>query len=168
MKHHEHFMQIALDEAGIALDANEFPVGCVLVFRDEVIAKGRRTNSLVKTVNELDHAEITALRNLGENHVDTDRSEIIAYTTMEPCLMCYSALLLNGIRTIVYGYEDAMGGGTSLPLGLLNPLYSQMKVLLIPHVLRDKSLELFKKFFSNPENKYRKESLLAEYTLAQP
>ena len=161
-------MQIALDEAGIALDANEFPVGCVLVFRDEVIAKGRRTNSLVKTVNELDHAEITALRNLNENHADTDRSNIIAYTTMEPCLMCYGALLLNGIRTIVYGYEDAMGGGTSLPLDLLNPLYKQMKVLLIPHVLRDKSLELFKKFFSNPKNQYWKESLLAEYTLAQP
>lgn len=161
-------MQTALDEAGLALEADEFPVGCVLVHRDGIIARGRRANSRPdKRPNEIDHGEIMALRELALNHPDLDRSEIIAYTTMEPCLMCYGALLLNGIRTIVYAYEDAMGGGTSLPLEQLNPLYRQMKVKVIPHVLREQSLKLFKQFFADPDHGYWKESLLAEYTMKQ-
>ncbi len=161
-------MQAALDEAGLALEAGEFPVGCVLVYRDEIIVRGRRANSRPgKRPNELDHGEIMALRELTMDHPDLDRSKIIAYTTMEPCLMCYGALLLNGIRTIVYAYEDAMGGGTSLPLEQLNPLYRQIKVKVIPHVLREQSLKLFKRFFADPDHGYWRGSTLAEYTLRQ-
>ena len=84
--------------------------------------------------------------------------------------MCYSAMLLNGIRTFVYAYEDAMGGGTSLQLTGLPPLYQAMapEVRILPHVLRRESLELFKAFFTSPENNYWQSSLLADYTLAQP
>ena len=79
--------------------------------------------------------------------------------------MCYSTMILNGIRNIVYAYEDVMGGGTNLPLESLKPLYAKMNVNITPHVLREQSLDLFKKFFSNPENLYWKDSLLANYTL---
>ncbi|MBU4034027.1 MAG: nucleoside deaminase, partial [Proteobacteria bacterium] len=92
------------------------------------------------------------------------------YSTMEPCLMCYSTMLLNGIRTFVYAYEDAMGGGTSLQLAHLAPLYQGMEteVRILPNILRQESLTLFKTFFTSPENNYWQDSLLAEYTLAQP
>lgn len=165
---HEKFMQSALAEARQALAANEFPVGCVFVHDGRVIARGRRTHSRPESANELDHAEITAIRDLVTNHPDLDRSQVIAYSTMEPCLMCFSTLLLNGIRTIVYAFEDAMGGGANLPLSELNPLYREMNVTLLPHVRRDESLRLFKEFFTNPENSYWKGSLLAEYILDQP
>jgi tRNA(adenine34) deaminase len=84
--------------------------------------------------------------------------------------MCYSALLLNGIRTFVYGYEDAMGGGTGLQLARLAPLYQAMapQVRILPKILRQESLELFKAFFTSQENNYWQNSLLADYTLAQP
>jgi tRNA(adenine34) deaminase len=84
--------------------------------------------------------------------------------------MCYSAMLLNGIRTFVYAYEDAMGGGTGLQLTGLTPLYQTMapEVRILPHVLRRESLDLFKSFFTSPENNYWQGSLLADYTLAQP
>jgi tRNA(adenine34) deaminase len=42
---------------------------------------------------------------------DIDRSTVTMYCTMEPCLMCFSAILLSGIGRIVYAYEDVMGGG---------------------------------------------------------
>ncbi len=160
-------MQAALDQARIALKAKEFPAGCVLVNHDKIVSTGRRINSFTQSANELDHAEIIALKNFFKNHSGSDMTGVTAYTTMEPCLMCYSALLLNGIRNIVYAYEDAMGGGTSLPLDRLPSLYSQMKISLVPHVLREESLELFRQFFSDPENEYWKESLLSQYTLSQ-
>lgn len=166
MKKHQSFMQLALVEANKALTANEFPVGCVIVSDHEVVAAGRRANS--RNANELDHAEIVALRQLLAAKPDINRASLIVYSTMEPCLMCYATLLLNGVRTIAYGYEDAMGGGTNLDLAKLNPLYQDMQVELIPGLLRKESLALFKRFFANPENDYWRDSLLADYTINQP
>jgi len=76
-------------------------------------------------------------------------------------------LLLNGIRTIVYAYEDIMGGGTRLDLNTLAPLYREMSTAITPHVLRRESLELFKAFFADQDNTYWQDSPLARYTLEQ-
>lgn len=167
---HETFMRLALQQAQLALRNNEFPVGAVIVAEGEAVATGRRENSRNETANELDHAEIVALRDLLARRPDIDRKTLTVYSTMEPCLMCYSTMLLNGIRTFVYAYEDAMGGGTSLQLAHLAPLYQGMEteVRILPHILRQESLALFKTFFTSPENNYWQDSMLAEYTLGQP
>lgn len=166
MQDHEKYMRLALEQAEDALVHGEFPVGCVMVENGQIVADARRKNTH-QAVTEMDHCEILALRNLHEQKQYKVIENVTVYTTMEPCLMCYSTLLLNGIRKIVYSYEDAMGGGTSLPLRLLNPLYSDISMEIIPDILRADSLELFKKFFQNPENTYWKDSLLCEYTLKQ-
>lgn len=167
---HEHFMRLALAEAEAAFVAGEFPVGAVVVAGNELLATGGRTNSRDDGANELDHAEIVALRKILARWPGIDRGGLCFYSTMEPCLMCYSTLLLNGIRTFVYAYEDVMGGGTSLPLGQLAPLYQEMapEVQIVPRVLRRESLALFQRFFQNRENTYWQDSLLATYTLSQP
>jgi tRNA(adenine34) deaminase len=164
---HEEFMRQALAEARLALATNEFPVGCVLVREDTIIARGRRVNSRGPLINELDHAEIMALRELTAGGSLPDRSGITAYCTMEPCLMCYAALLLNGVRNIVFAYEDAMGGGTDVRLAHLTPLYRQQEVVITPFILRAESLVLFREFFENPVNNYWQGSHLAAYTLSQ-
>jgi tRNA(adenine34) deaminase len=163
-------MRLALEQAQQALGDNEFPVGAVIVAKGEPVAAGRRKNSRSETANELDHAEIAALRDLLARRPDIARHTLTIYSTMEPCLMCYSTLLLNGIRTFVYGYEDPMGGGTGLQLAHLAPMYRAMapEVRVLPHILRRESMELFKAFFASPANSYWQGSLLAEYTLAQP
>ena len=167
---HETFMRLALQQAQQALANHEFPVGAVIVAGDEPVAIGRRENSRDETANELDHAEVVALRDLLARRPEIDRRTLTVYSTMEPCLMCYSAMLLNGIRNFIYAYEDAMGGGTGLQLMNLPPLYQAMapEVRILPHILRQESLELFKAFFASPANNYWQGSLLAEYTLAQP
>jgi len=167
---HERFMRLALDQAREALAANEFPVGAVIVADGEVMAAGKRANSLNESATELDHAEIVALRDLLARRPDIARTSLAVYSTMEPCLMCYSTLLLNGVRTIVYAYEDAMGGGTGLRLADLAPLYRAMEpeVRIVPRVLRPESLQLFKEFFTKAENSYWQGSLLERYTLSQP
>ncbi len=160
-------MQEALTEARKALDKGEFPVGCVITRNNQIVARGHRLNSR-NHANELDHAEVSALRSLFQNNGAADTSPLTVYATMEPCLMCFATLILNNVRTIVYAYEDAMGGGTALDFTSLPPLYREMEITVVPHVLRQESLILFKEFFSNPETNYWPDSLLAQYTLNQP
>ena len=160
-------MHRALEHASRALNNDEFPVGCVIVHNEQIVCHGQRANSQGQEANELDHAEISALKLLLSEHPNIPPEEVTVYATLEPCLMCYSTMLLNGIRRIVYAYEDAMGGGTNLNLSTLNPLYQQMEVEITPHICRAESLELFRKFFSNPNNDYWRDSLLEEYTLRQ-
>jgi tRNA(adenine34) deaminase len=162
---YEYFMKMALDQARQALGAGEFPVGCVLVHRNKILATGARKGTTGDGLNEIDHAEIVALQRLLKLEDQVERSRITAFSTMEPCLMCYSALILAGIGKIVYAYEDVMGGGTGCDLSQLNPLYKNSPVKVLPNILRHESLKLFKDYFADPANVYLKQSLLAEYTL---
>jgi tRNA(adenine34) deaminase len=164
---YEYFMKKALDQARKALDAGEFPVGCVLVHQNRILATGARKGSMGNFPNEIDHAEMIALKCVAGMDINTDKKEMVLFTTMEPCLMCLGALILNGIGEVVYAYEDVMGGGTGCNLAGLTPLYRNQKISIVPHILRRQSLELFKAFFQNPENSYWRGSLLAEYTLRQ-
>ncbi|MGD9949726.1 MAG: nucleoside deaminase [Desulfobulbus sp.] len=163
---HERFMDLALDEARQALAEGEFPVGCVMVAGGRIVAKGRRKNSLESSRNEIDHAEIVTLRTLIGEQPHLNLGTVTVYSTMEPCLMCYSTMLLSGIRSFVWAYEDVMGGGANLPLYMLNTLYAQMKVQLVDRIRRAESLHLFQQFFKS--GNYWQESLLARYTMAQP
>ena len=165
IEHDEQFMQVALTEAERALTEGEFPVGCVLVRENQIIAQGRRRNSRTASCNEIDHAEIVTLRKLLAEQANPDCRDVTVYATLEPCLMCYSTLLLSGIRRFVWAYEDIMGGGTSVPLTQLAPLYQDMQVELVPKVLRQESLQLFAQFFQT--HSYWQDSLLATYTCAE-
>ncbi len=162
-----HLMGIALKEARKALARGEFPVGCVLAYGDRVIARGRRKGTTDGGGNELDHAEMVALRRIVKMKQAPEAAAITAYCTMEPCLMCFSALMLHGIGAIVYAYEDAMGGGTACPRARLNPLYRDSRIMIRGGIRRGESLALFKAFFSDPANRYWRASHLSEYTLKQ-
>jgi tRNA(adenine34) deaminase len=160
-----YFMEKALERARIALDAGEFPVGAVLVHGDRVLAHGRRAGTTGGRPNEVEHAEIGALRSLADLPEAPEPGKMTMYCTMEPCLMCYAALILTGIGRIVYAYEDAMGGGTGCDLTSAGPLYAPRRPEIVPYVLRRKSLALFKAFFEASQNTYWRDSLLADYTL---
>jgi tRNA(adenine34) deaminase len=165
---HTRYMQVALDLARAALSRNEFPVGCVLVYNGGIIAQGARRGTRKIIPSELDHAEIMALRELEALTESIDRKQITIYATLEPCLMCYGALMISGVGNIVYAYEDAMGGGTACDRTCLPDLYKNNGIKIIPGICRQESLTLFKTYFRQPEMDYWKGSLLAEYTLAQP
>ena len=178
---HDKWMSEALDLAANALSRGVFPVGCVLVSGDSLVGSGARSHTMPEDVNELDHAEVCALRDwiergrpLGHGN-DTD---ITAYCNLEPCLMCFGALILNGINRIVYAYEDVMGGATGMDLsrpmtgaagpvgGLFNDnLYAESRIEILGGIKRKESLALFKMFFSDPAQSYWKDSLLYKYTL---
>ena len=158
-------MKKALGQAEHALAEGEFPVGCVMVYQDKILVTGSRKGTIGGDRNEIDHAEMVALRRLIEIEDNIDPSKITVFCTMEPCLMCYGALMLAGVGEIVFAYEDVMGGGTGCELSRLKPLYKNSPVTVVAGVMRAESLKIFKSYFSNPANSYWKQSLLAEYTL---
>ena len=168
LEKHTHFMQAALDMARTALSQDEFPVGCVLVYEDRIIASGGRTGTRRAIPSELEHAEMIALRNLEKLPEPMERKDITLYATLEPCLMCFGALLISGIGRVVYAYEDAMGGGTTCDRSRLPTLYKHGGIVIVRGVCRQESLALFKTYFARPDIDYWRDSLLAQYTLSQP
>jgi len=166
---YERFMEAALVQAKKAYDQGQFPVGCVIVQDEKIIATGSRAGTAGEGAffSEIDHAEIRALKSLEFYDGEFRPRDAVLFCTMEPCLMCFSAVILAGIKTIVYAYEDAMGGGTNVDLRSLTPLYQESGVRVVPHVLRQKSLDLFYDFFNKEANLYWKDSFLEAYTLAQ-
>jgi tRNA(adenine34) deaminase len=165
---HEQNMRLALDLAREALDRGEFPVGCIMVYDGRIVATGARRGTVRQIPSELEHAEMIALRRLESGTQTVNREAVTVYATMEPCLMCFGALLIAGIGTIVYAYEDAMGGGTTCDRRGMPPLYRDHCVRIVPGVCRGESLDLFKRYFSDPDSTYWRNSLLADYTLSQP
>jgi tRNA(adenine34) deaminase len=164
---YDHFMGAALKEARKALARGDFPVGCVMVHRDRIVARGSRKGTRDDGRNELDHAEMVALRRLAARSEPVDPLGITVFSTMEPCLMCFSAMMLRGIGEVVYGYEDAMGGGTACDRSRLSALYRDSRIRVRSGVRRGESLVLFKAFFADPHHLYWRGSYLAEYTLKQ-
>ena len=164
---YKHFMGKALKQARKALSAGEFPVGCVIVYQDTILSTGSRKGTLGNFPNEIEHAEIIALKQLIDLRVNIDNNSVVLFTTLEPCMMCLGAMILSGISEIVYAYEDIMGGGTNCDLRKMTPLYKDCGISIVPNILRKESLELFKVFFKNPKNSYWRGSLLAGYTLSQ-
>ncbi len=171
---HEKWMREALKIAQKALDAGEFPVGCVLVGDDKVVGRGGRVNSKGKAQNELDHAEILAIRDWVKK--GKPGRELTIYSTLEPCLMCTGAILISGIKQIVFAYEDVMGGACGIhlerPLSIKGNNVAQYSmyrggVTILPGILREESLKLFKTFFARDNNQYLKGTALEQYTLKE-
>jgi tRNA(adenine34) deaminase len=164
---HETWMRQALATARRALDKDEFPVGCVIIHEGRIVARGERIHTRQALPSEIDHAEIIALKCLEKVDAALDRGRMALYATLEPCLMCFGAVLISGIGTLVYAYEDAMGGGTSCDRTTLPHLYRSSRLNIVSGVCRQESLSLFQDYFKRPQVTYWQDSVLARYTLDQ-
>ncbi|KAI8325769.1 cytidine deaminase-like protein [Martensiomyces pterosporus] len=93
-----------------ALDASEVPVGCVFVRNDEIVGRGRNETNISK--NGSRHAELVAIdRMLASGFKLEDFKTTDLYVTVEPCVMCASALRQMGIRSAFYGCANDRFGG---------------------------------------------------------
>ena len=101
---HSIYMEQALKEAEIAFLEGEVPVGAVLMYKGEIIARGynRRKN----THDITSHAEIEVLRKGGQFFNNHYLQDTVLYVTLEPCPMCLSAILQSGVSTLIYGAKD--------------------------------------------------------------
>ncbi|KAF8425705.1 cytidine deaminase-like protein [Tirmania nivea] len=107
-KHHE-FMRHALEMAEIALKTDEVPVGCVFVHKGEIIGKGM--NDTNRSLCGTRHAEFVALEHILKTKPPSIFQETDLYVTVEPCIMCASALRQLKIRAVYFGcLNDRFGG----------------------------------------------------------
>lgn len=114
-----YFMKQALLEAQAAFQADEIPVGAVVVCRDRIIARAHNQTELLTDVTA--HAEILAItaaaNALGSKYLD----ECTLYVTLEPCPMCAGALAWAQLGRLVYGAVDEKRGFMRFGKGMLHP-----------------------------------------------
>ena len=101
-------MRLALLEAQEAAAEDEVPVGALLVYRDEVIAKDH--NRIVQQKNPLAHAELLVMQAAVKMHPDPWLLDTTLFVTLEPCTMCTGALVLARVKRIVFGAPDPKAG----------------------------------------------------------
>lgn len=116
------FFRQAIHLAEEAEGRGNLPIGAVIVYDGEIIARGM--NSIWQPALELTcHAEMQALRSLPV-HLREYCPQMTLYTTLEPCLMCAGAILLHRIGRLAYGSSDPYGGVTA-SLGSLPPFFKE-------------------------------------------
>ncbi|RPA97448.1 cytidine deaminase-like protein [Choiromyces venosus 120613-1] len=102
-------MQSALQIATSALQSNEVPVGCVFVHDSRIIASGR--NDTNRSLCGTRHAELVAIDKILTTYPPSIFKETDLYVTVEPCIMCASALRQVGIRKVYFGCSNDRFGG---------------------------------------------------------
>ena len=139
-----YFMKKALQEAEIAFEKGEVPVGAVIVVKDRIIARGHNLTEQLHDVTA--HAEmqaITAASNfLGGKYL----YDCTLYVTLEPCQMCAGALYWSQIAKVVFGAYDPQRGFTTMG-GQLHP-----KTELVGGLMEEEAGELIKRFFIQKRN----------------
>ena len=136
----EYFMKKALQEAEMAFDKDEIPVGAIIVIDNKIIARSHNLTELLNDVTA--HAEmqsITAAANfLGGKYL----IGCTLYVTLEPCPMCAGALYWSQISKIVYGASDENRGFVKMGTQL------HPKTAVVSGVLANEASELMKRFFA--------------------
>ncbi|WP_418264095.1 nucleoside deaminase [Flavobacterium faecale] len=136
----EYFMKKALNEAEIAFEKGEIPVGALVVINDRIIARSHNLTELLNDVTA--HAEmqaITAAANfLGGKYL----KDCTLYVTLEPCQMCAGALYWSQVSKIVFGASDTHRGFEKMG-GRLHP-----KTSVVRGILADEAADLMKRFFT--------------------
>lgn len=157
------FMEMAIDEARIAFGEGNFPVGAVLVIDGELIGKER--NSISSDENWISHAEMKLLykhSSLIKKSIKEKNSIVTIYMSLEPCLMCFGASVLNRITNIIYACPDPFTGGTNIELDTLPIGYKRMWPKVSGGLMKDISCDLVMKSMKK-QNTEKWDEALDEY-----
>ncbi|KAL7643955.1 UNVERIFIED_CONTAM: hypothetical protein RMT77_005967 [Armadillidium vulgare] len=144
----ESWMKAAFDKAQEALSKGEVPVGCVIVYKDEIIASGR--NTVNETKNATRHAEINALDALFEycniKHVAYEDllKDCSLYVTVEPCIMCIEALGNLKLGKLIFGCSNDRFGGCG---SVVNRHLEYRSMEIVKDIQKEKAIELLKQFY---------------------
>jgi tRNA(adenine34) deaminase len=139
-------MQRALDLARTAAQANEVPVGAVVVLGDAIIAEG--ANRPLGAHDPTAHAEIIALRAAGQARESYRLGGCTLYVTLEPCVMCASAIVHARIDRVVFGAWDPKAGAAGSTCDVFRMPAMNHRVDVFGGVLAEECGRLLTEFFS--------------------
>jgi tRNA(adenine34) deaminase len=157
----EYLMREALRQAQKAYDANEVPVGAVVVRAGKIIARAYNQVELLKDATA--HAEMLALTQAEAAVGDWRLTDCDLYVTKEPCLMCAGALVHTRIRRVIFGCPDPSAGAAGSVMNLLQMPTLNHRCDITSGVLQDECAAILQNFFrkcrgeqepkiANPEN----------------
>jgi len=137
----EYFMKMAFQEAQLALEKDEVPIGCVVISNDRVLAK---SHNLTETLNDVTaHAEMQAITSAANYLGGKYLQNCTLYVTLEPCVMCAGALNWSQISKVVIGARDEQRGFINKGLSL------HPKTEIVSGIMENECSEIVKTFFRN-------------------
>lgn len=150
MTREEKYMQLAIEQAAIAAENGEVPVGAVVVYKDNVIAAAHNTRETDKCATA--HAEIKAIEEACRVRGGWRLFDCELYVTLEPCVMCAGAAVNARIDKIVYGASDIRFGALGSVMDVMSyPLNHKCEV--VGGVLGDQCRSMLTYFFKDRRNK---------------
>jgi tRNA(adenine34) deaminase len=136
----EYFMRIALQQAEIAFDEGEIPVGAIVVCQNQIIAKAYNQTERLNDVTA--HAEMLAITSAAQTLGSKYLKDCTLYVTLEPCVMCGGAIFWSQLSKIVWGASDAKRGFQRIQPSIVHP-----KSRVVLNVLQSECEEILKRFF---------------------
>ena len=141
----ERYMRMAIDQAFIAEENGDVPIGCVIVYEGRVI--GRAYNQREQLHDPTAHAEIVALTQAAEVIGNWRLHGCTIYVTLEPCPMCAGALVLARLDRLVFGTDDPKTGACGSLYNIVQDARLNHRLEVTPHILQPDCQEQLQAFF---------------------
>jgi tRNA(adenine34) deaminase len=142
---HEFFMQEALQEAHLALQSAEVPVGAVVVVNNVIVGRGHNQRQTLPDPTA--HAEMLALRQAAQHLGHWQLIAATLYVTLEPCIMCLGAAVLSRIGCLVFGCKDPKAGACGSQFDILGMRRLNHTFVVVGGVCEDEASALLRGFF---------------------
>ncbi|MCB0730570.1 MAG: nucleoside deaminase [Ignavibacteriae bacterium] len=138
-------MFAALQEAELALEENEVPIGAVVVHENKIIGRGHNQTQMLNDATA--HAEIIAITAASNNLQSKYLENCDIYITVEPCIMCAGAILLSHLKRVYFGtFEPKLGAAGSIYNLLENNKYNH-SIEIYSGIYADESKHLMQSYF---------------------
>jgi tRNA(adenine34) deaminase len=149
----ERYMRLAIEQAGIAEENGDVPIGAVIVHNGQII--GKAYNQREQLQDPTAHAEIIALTQAAAALESWRLEGCTVYVTLEPCPMCAGALVLARIDRLVYGCDDPKTGAVKSLYNIVTDSRLNHRIEVISGVLAEQCSNLLEQFFQKrrQENK---------------
>lgn len=142
---HATFMRVALNEARIAFEQDEVPVGAVVVRDGRIIGRGHNQKETLRDPTA--HAEMLAITAASSAVGDWRLTECTMYVTLEPCPMCAGAIVLARLKCVVYGTDDPKFGGCGSLFSIADDPRTNHQVDIVSDVEGEECGRLLTDFF---------------------
>ncbi len=142
---YNYYMRKAYEQALIAYDIDEVPIGCVIVYDGKIIGKGY--NKRNSRGNSLSHAEIAAINEACEVMGDWRLEDCVLFVTVEPCPMCAGAIVQSRIKEVVFGTRNAKAGCGGSVLNILSCDGFNHQVEITEGIMKEECASLMRGFF---------------------
>lgn len=141
----ETYMRVALDEARLAFEEDEVPIGAVVVCDGRIIAQAH--NMREQLCDPTAHAEILAMRKAAQYLGGWRLHRCDLYVTVEPCPMCAGAIVQARFNSLVFGAPDAKAGCCGTVYNLLDEIKFNHRVPVTKGILQDECAKIMSDFF---------------------